>query len=105
MKPEDSAPNETNEAVLRKCDFVMARDEIAEMHRRLNEQGQREGGTYCFKNDYVAAWYAFRDNPNIQTARAFLEVAPPILVYFQQCSPGGMLCEPNSFLARTREPK
>jgi len=58
------------------------------MHRMLNAQGEKEGGAYCFKNEYVAAWEAFRDRPTIDAARMLLDVAPQLLQYFEMCSPG-----------------
>jgi hypothetical protein len=73
--------------VLNKCDFAMARDEIADMHKMLNKQGSKEGGEYIFKNEYVAALQSFRDNPNKETARALLKEAPHLLDYFNMCSP------------------
>jgi hypothetical protein len=69
------------DAVLAKTDLLMARDEIASMHRMLNAQGEKEGGAYYFKNDYVAAWEAFRDAPTVNTARALLDVAPLATVF------------------------
>ncbi len=84
--------------VLGKCDLVMARDEIAEMHKLLNAEGGRAGGTYYFKNEYVAAWETFRDNPNIDTARELLEIAPPLLEYFEMCSPGTSFYSTHRFL-------
>jgi hypothetical protein len=62
--------------LLAKCDLLMARDEIADMHRMQNAQGENEGGAYYFKVEYVAAWEAFRDSPTIDTARLLLDVAP-----------------------------
>jgi hypothetical protein len=85
------------DAVLNNCDLVMARDEIVVMHRRLNEEAKQKHGGYFWKNEYVAAWYAFRDDPNIETARAFLDTAPTALPYFESCSPGGTLCSTNRY--------
>jgi len=86
------------DALLSKCDLLMARDEIADMHRKLNAQAEREGGEYIFKNDYVAAWEAFRDNPNIGTARELLDVAPLLLQYFEMCSPGSSFYSTSRYL-------
>ena len=86
------------DAVLGKCDLIMARDEIADMHRMPNKQGQKEGGAYYFKSDYVAAWQMFRDNPTIDTARALLDVAPPLLQYFEMCSPGSSFYSTSRYL-------
>ncbi len=69
----------------------MARDEIATLHRRLNEEAKQKGGEYMFTKEYVVAWDAFCDNPRIETARALLSVAPSLLHPFQNCRPGGVL--------------
>ena len=88
------------DAVLTKCDLLMARDEIADMHRMLNAQGENEGGSYYFKNEYAAAWEAFRDSPNVDTARVLLAVAPPLLQYFEMCSPGTTFYSANRLAER-----
>jgi hypothetical protein len=54
---------------------------------------EQQGGEQYFKDEYVAAWYAFRDNPNAGAARAFLKAAPPVIMYFESCSPGGNFFE------------
>jgi hypothetical protein len=86
------------DTVLSKCNLPMARNEIANMHRMLNAQGERNGGGYYFKNEYVAAWETFRGNPNIDTARELLEVAPQLLQYFEMCSPGSSFYSTSQFL-------
>ena len=88
--------NKRWDVVLGQCDLIMARDEIANMHRTFNAQGEKEGGAYYFHHDYAAAWEAFRAKPTIETARALLAVAPPLLQYFEMCSPG------NSFYSTSR---
>lgn len=76
------------EDVLNTCDLSMARDEIADMHRMTNAQAEREGGAHYYKQEYVAAWEAFRDDPTIENARTLVSAAPPLLKYFEMCSPG-----------------
>ena len=76
------------DAVLKKCDLVMVRDEIADMHRMFNAQAEKEGGKYIFPAVYAIAWQAFRDNPSIGAAAALLENAPQLLEYFEMCCPG-----------------
>jgi hypothetical protein len=88
------------DAVLGKCDLLMARDGIAEMHRTLNAEAERKGGHYMFQQDYVTVWEAFRDKPSIETARALLRVAPSLLQPFQSCSIGGGLYSTNRPLKR-----
>jgi hypothetical protein len=78
----------------------MARDEIVDFHRITNTLAEAEGGAYYFKNEYIAAWEAFRDNPTIENARALLEVAPILLKYFEDCSPGGDIYATNTYLRK-----
>jgi hypothetical protein len=84
--------------VLNKSDLLMARDEIADMHRMLNEQAAKEGGEYIFKVEYVSAWQTFRDSPSIDTARRLLDVAPHLLEYFEMCSPGHSFYSTSRYL-------
>jgi hypothetical protein len=86
------------DAILAECDLLMARDEILDMHRILREQAEREGGENFFKKEYVAAWELFRDNPNVDTARAFLSVAPMLRDYFEGCRPGGNFYLTNRYM-------
>lgn len=85
------------DAVLNNCDLVMARDEIAAVHRQLNEEAKRKHSEYFWKNEYAIPWCAFRDDPNIETARAFLDAAPMALPYFESCSPGGIMYSTNRY--------
>ena len=96
--PDRAAQSQYRDAVLKKSDLVMARDEIADMHRKLNTQGAKEGGEYIFKVDYVAAWQAFRDGPSIDTAQALLDNAPHLLEYFEMCCPGHSFYSTARFL-------
>ena len=89
------------EALLSKCDLKMVRDEIVLLHQRLNAEAEKQGGSQYFKNEYVVAWYAFRDKPNLDTARIFLKTAPPVLTYFEGCSPGGNFYETEMAHRRT----
>ena len=87
------------DAVLSKCDLVMARDEIAAVHKQLNEEAKRKYGEYVLKNENLTNLDAFCNNPNIETARAFLDVAPDALPYFEACSPGGGLYSTNRHIS------
>lgn len=71
------------DAMLSNCDLLKARDWIADMHGMENAEAEKRGGSYYYKNEYIAAWEAFRDNPTVVTARTLLEVAPPLLRYFE----------------------
>jgi hypothetical protein len=94
-------PHARIEKAIVQCDLTLAREEIAAMHRMLNEQARQEGGDFFFKNEYIAALKAFSMNPNIVTARALLQVSPESVEYFESCSPGGSLYSVNRHL---REP-
>jgi hypothetical protein len=74
-------------SMLADSDLLRARDEIAEFHRIANAEAKTQGGSICFKNEYVVAWTAFRDNPNIETASVLLNIAPQLLPYFDGLSP------------------
>jgi hypothetical protein len=71
------------------CDYILARDEIAEFFAIANRQAEKEGGRYVFQKEMVNAWYSFRDNPCADTANALLRVTPTLYQYFEACSPGG----------------
>jgi len=79
---------EHSDAILSKSDLPMVRDEILNLHRMFNEQAAKDGGKMAFKTEYVDAWYAFRDGPTVNTARALLDNAPQLLEYFEMCCPG-----------------
>ena len=88
------------DAVLNVCDLAMVRDEIIDFHKMVNAQAEAEGGKYLFQADYVAAWENFRDNPNTESARRLLNVAPTLSRYSEACVPGGDLFAANSFLKK-----
>jgi len=94
--------NENIEARLSTSDLKMVRDQILLLHQRLNAKAEKQGGTQYFTNEYVAAWYVFRDNPSLDTARAFLKAAPPMMM-FEGCSPGGDFYEAEMAYRRTIE--
>jgi hypothetical protein len=62
-KPQSEAdandPETNRDAVLSKCDLSMARDEIIDFHKIINQQGEAEAGAYYFRKEYVKAWEAF----------------------------------------------
>ena len=55
---------------------------------------------YYFRNEYVTAWETFRDNPTVENAQALLEIAPPLLRYFEDCTPGTSFYKSNAFLKK-----
>ena len=71
------------------CDYILARDEIADLFSIVNQQAEKEGGQYVFRKEMVSAWYSFRDNPCTDTANTLLRIAPMLYQYFEACSPGG----------------
>ena len=90
------------EDLLRTCDLVMVRDEMLLVHQRLNDEAEPSGGTLFLKQEYLGPWIAFRDHPDIETARAFLMAVPPAANYFRMCSPGGTLHTVNSMIQLLR---
>lgn len=86
------------DAVLCKSNLSMTRDEIIDFHKMMNAQGEAEGGAYLFPKEYIAAWETFRDHPSIDNARALLEIAPELVRYFEDCSPGSDFYATNTYL-------
>lgn len=58
----------------------------------------KDGVKVVFKTQYVNAWYAFHDDPSVNTARVLLDNAPHLLEYFEMCSAGNDFYEPTRFL-------
>jgi hypothetical protein len=88
MKGTMPVEDEIIEAVIAKCDLIMARNEIVDMHSKLNQMAAQQGGAYYYPNEYIAAWCAFRDHPSAETARVFFENCAPGLGYFQKLFTG-----------------
>jgi hypothetical protein len=86
--PVQPTKDEPREAVLTKADLAMVRDEITDAHEMMCVEAAKSGEKAIFRNEYVAAWYAFRDGPTTATAQALLAVAPQLSEYFAMCSPG-----------------
>jgi hypothetical protein len=63
-------------ALLAKSDLPKVRDEIRHFHALCEQQAAKDGCEVVFKNDYVQAWSAFRDNPTSTSALALLDIAP-----------------------------
>jgi len=80
------------------CDLVMVRDEIADMHKLMNSEAEKEGGSYVFEEKYVSAWEAFCANPTLDNAETLLEIAPMLIHYFESCAPGGSLYITSAYL-------
>jgi len=77
-------------ALIAKCDLLKVREVLLQMHRLANEEAASKGQAAYFKVEYVNAWYSFRDNPSIETARAFLTSMPELRQIFARCSVDGM---------------
>ena len=86
------------EAVLRVADLDQAREQITFMHQMLNDEAKKEGSVAIFPQAYAQSWQAFRDKPTIETARAFLIVAPQLLQAFEEACPGHQLHDTRKFL-------
>jgi hypothetical protein len=111
MSPTPKSQASPWDALLSKCDLIMARDEIVDFHRiadkgafdseEVRQAIERGEGAYYYPSEYVDAWHTFRDYPNIETARAFLDVAPNVKRYFEICSPGQFFYENKRSLERS----
>jgi hypothetical protein len=88
------------QAILRKCDLSMARDEIAHMHKLVSDEAESKGLGYYVSPEYMTAWEAFRDHPSMDNAAKFLELSPTTLRYFEVCCPGTMIYEGNMIKRR-----
>jgi hypothetical protein len=82
---------------LANCDLAMARDEIIGLHN-MNAEAAAKGGKHLFSKVYAAVRVTFRNNPDIDNARALLQVAPPLASYFESCSPGGSTYTTKNYL-------
>jgi hypothetical protein len=88
------------DSVLSRCDLIMARDRIAEFYRLadwgafdsedIRQSIEKGEGAYYYAPKYIETWHAFRDYPNIETAKALLDILPSSLPYFENCCPGGL---------------
>jgi len=72
-----------------RCNFVLARDEIARFFSIANQEATRDGGESLFQAEIAEAWIQFRENPCGATANKLVAVAPMFHEYFEACSPGG----------------
>ena len=86
--------DEAVELFFERCDFNLARDEIADFFKIADAEAQRQGqGGVAYKKEFVSGWHAFSANPCADTARAWLCAAPDyknmIYSYFIECCPGG----------------
>ncbi len=77
------------EQVLRGCDLLRARDEIANHFAMINSEGKAKGGRYVFKVELVEAWERFYTDPCRDAAVALLEVDPALAGFFEACQREG----------------
>lgn len=77
------------EQVLRGCDLLRARDEIADFFAMINSEGKAKGGQYVFKVELVEAWKRFCADPCRDAAVALLEVDPTWARVFEACQREG----------------
>jgi hypothetical protein len=77
------------EEIIRDCDLLQARDEIADLFQILNSQAEERGGRYAFRVEMVEAWRQFSANPCADTAIDLLQTAPELARYFEVCRRGG----------------
>jgi hypothetical protein len=104
--PGGKAQAETLEVIFEKCNFPLARDEIADFFKITNAEAAREGQQVTYKTEFVEGWQAFSKHPDAETARAWLHAAPEyrdmIISYFVECCPGGKFAFYHSM---KRQPK
>jgi hypothetical protein len=90
------------EALLRACDFQLARWAIAAFFHAAISEAAYKGGQVAFKTEFVTGWETFEENPCRDTAAEWLTQAPDhapiILKYFKLCSPGGLFASWQSIL-------
>jgi hypothetical protein len=79
--------------LLRRCNFILARKELARFLELVNSKAEQEGKITCFRKEFVRVWEAFARCPNYETAVAMIEGAPDyakvVWSYFIECCPGG----------------
>jgi hypothetical protein len=79
--------------IFERCNFKLARDEIADFFKIADAEAERSGGSLIYKKEFVQGWSAFSTNPCADTARAWLHAAPDyknmIHSYLIECCPGG----------------
>jgi len=101
--------NETSEqeAILHACDFELARDEFAEFFRMINRDAEASGEQAVFREELVKGWRLFADNPNLETAKAWLQLMPGnedlVLKTFADCCPGGRAGARSALFNRLRK--
>jgi hypothetical protein len=77
------------EQVLRGCDLLRARDQIADLFVMINAEGKAKGGQYSFRVELVEAWKRFYTDPCRDAAVALLEVDPTFARIFEACQREG----------------
>jgi hypothetical protein len=87
--------DQTLEIIFESCNFRLARDEIAAFFELAEKDAKLEGHDVFYPTEFVQGWQAFSANPNADTVRAWLHVAPAarevLHTYLIQCCPGGSL--------------
>lgn len=72
------------------CDFLLARDEIANFLKHSNDEARQRGGECIWPKEVAEALNIFLAQPNLRTAAKLLEEAPHFVQYFEECKPEGM---------------
>ncbi len=95
------------DSILHACDFKLARDEFAEFFRMINREAEASGDQAVFREDLVKGWRLFANNPNLETAKAWLQLMPSdedlILKTFADCCPGGQAAARAALFNRLRK--
>lgn len=77
------------EGKLGDCDFQLAKEEIANLIRIGNQQAQKQGGEYIWKQEIADAIKVFLTQPNLESAAKLLNCEPTFYNYFEECKPTG----------------
>lgn len=81
------------EAVLRECDFELARTEFSDFFQMVNREAESNGEQAVFRQEFVDGWKIFSANPGSESAKRWLALMPGnedlVLKVFKDCCPGG----------------
>jgi hypothetical protein len=75
--------------VLNKCDYGLAREEVARITAMAQQKSRGDGGELLFHPELASTLTAFLDKPCEKTAIALLDVAPIYGTFFERCKAGG----------------
>jgi len=78
--------------ILKRCDFQLAREQIADFFASSNREAAAQGVQAIFREEFVVAWHLFSEHPNYQNAVGLIEshpsAAPMMWTFFVLSGPG-----------------